>query len=72
MYGIIEAIGEIKNAVKGTNISYIEIDNLADMMVFEKREAGVVIEFLHDCERIDYIQRDRLHEILENCEYPND
>lgn len=72
MYGVIEAFNETRKALYGTNVEYIEIDTLSDMMVFEPKRAGIVIDFLHDCERIDYIQRDRLHEILENCEHPDD
>lgn len=72
MYGVIEALTEIEKALTGTNVQYIEMDNLADLMVFERRSAYAVIEFLHDCERIDYIQRDRLCEIANNCESPDD
>ncbi len=72
MYGVIEAINETRKALYGTNVEDIEIGNLTDMMVFESKRAGIVIDFLHDCERIDYIQRDRLHEILENCDHSED
>ena len=69
MYGIFEACTEIRKALTGTNVEYIEMDNLADMMVCEPSRAEAVIDFLHYCERINYLQRDKLLEILNNCEH---